>query len=150
MSLLKVFSNLQLFKKASHNRPELLWLGVFKVSTISVHVHCTLVHIPGHLNRPCMIPWLWSTSILLHISSTVPVGWECFWEDTLSCEWDVHYPSVALGCVHCCHASLPRLKGNDDQGDWDFALPAMHIRLADLGWDKLHIVFIDAHDAVVR
>ncbi|MEQ2174420.1 hypothetical protein GOODEAATRI_007801 [Goodea atripinnis] len=38
----------------------------------------------------------------------------------------------AFGCVHRCHASLLTLKGNDDRGDWDFALPAVHIRHADL------------------
>lgn len=49
---------------------------------------------------------------------------------------------VARGFVHCCHALLRPLKGNDDQGDWDFALAAMHIRHTDLGWDKLPIIFI--------
>lgn len=103
-----------------------------KISTLPLAVWQTLY----------IIPWFWSTSTLLSISSTYPVGWDCLWEDTLSCEWDLHYP-CSLGCVHYDHASLAPLKGNDDQGDWDFALSSMHIRHTDLGWDKLHIVFIE-------
>lgn len=45
------------------------------------------------------------------------------------------------GGVHCCHAFLRPLKGNDDRGDWDFALPAMHIRHTDRREDKLITVF---------
>lgn len=54
-------------------------------------------------------------------------------ERTLCPESEPCIIPVAPGCVHCCHALLPPLKGNDDQGDWDFALPAMHIRHSDLG-----------------
>lgn len=49
-----------------------------------------LVHVPGPCDRLCRILWFWSASTLLSIFRA---EWERYWEDTLSCERDVYYPS---------------------------------------------------------
>lgn len=55
-----------------------------------------LVHVPGPCDRLCRILWFWSASTLLNIFRA---EWERYWEDTLSCERAVYYPSQRPGGV---------------------------------------------------
>lgn len=94
-----------------------------------------LVHVPGPSDRLCRILWFWSASMLLSI---FPSRMRALLRGH-SVLWARRVLSLVAprGGVHCCHAFLRPLKGNDDRGDWDFALPAMHIRHTDRREDKL-------------